>query len=72
MINIPILRWGKPYTSLDVETVVHFETGEELAKVSQANPGIIQRDMRQAQRARAALRITDSKWSRSHGLARKS
>jgi acyl-CoA reductase-like NAD-dependent aldehyde dehydrogenase len=56
MINIPILRWGKPYTSLDVETVVHFETGEELAKVSQANPGIIQRDMRQAQRARAALR----------------
>jgi acyl-CoA reductase-like NAD-dependent aldehyde dehydrogenase len=56
MINIPVLRWGKPYTSLETETIVHFDTGEELAKVSQANPGIIQRDMRQASRARAVLR----------------
>ncbi len=56
MINIPVLRWGKPYTSLDVDTVVHFQTGEELAKVSQANPGLVQRDMRRAQRARDVLR----------------
>jgi acyl-CoA reductase-like NAD-dependent aldehyde dehydrogenase len=56
MIHIPVIRWGKPYTSLETETIVHFETGEELAKVSQANPGIVQRDMRQAARARAALR----------------
>ena len=35
MINIPVLRWGKPYTSLETETIVHFDTGEELAKVSQ-------------------------------------
>ena len=56
MINIPVLRWGKPYPSLETETIVHFDTGEELAKVSQANPGIIQRDMRQASRARAVLR----------------
>ena len=52
MINIPVLRWGEPYTSLDVDPVVHFETGEELAKVGHANPGIVQRDMRRAQRAR--------------------
>jgi acyl-CoA reductase-like NAD-dependent aldehyde dehydrogenase len=56
MINIPVLRWGEPYTSLDVDTVVHFETGEELAKVGQANPGIVQRDLRRAGRARDALR----------------
>jgi acyl-CoA reductase-like NAD-dependent aldehyde dehydrogenase len=56
MINIPVLRWGEPYTSLDVDPVVHFQTGEELAKVGRANPGIVQRDMRRAQRARDALR----------------
>jgi acyl-CoA reductase-like NAD-dependent aldehyde dehydrogenase len=56
MIHIPVIRWGKPYTSLETETIVHFETGEELAKVSQANPGIVERDLRQAGRARAALR----------------
>ncbi len=56
MINIPALRWGKPYESLDKDEVVHFETGEKLAQVSQANAGIIQRDMRKASRARAALR----------------
>ncbi len=54
--HFPILRWGEPYESLDVETVVHFATGEELCQVSQANPGLIARDMRQAHRARQALR----------------
>jgi len=56
MINIPVIRWGKPYASLETETIVHFETGEELATVSQANPGLVQRDMRQASRAREVLR----------------
>lgn len=56
MINIPVLRWGKPYESLDVEEVVHFATGEPIAKVSQANSGLIQRDMRRAGRAREVLR----------------
>ena len=55
MISIPVIRWGKPYASLEMETIVHFETGEELATVSQANPGLVQRDMRQAGRARAVL-----------------
>ena len=31
MIHLPILRWGKPYRSLDVDTVVHFDTGEPIA-----------------------------------------
>ncbi len=56
MLNIPILRWGKPYESLEVDEVLHFSTGEPIAKVSQANGGIIQRDMRKAQQARDILR----------------
>jgi acyl-CoA reductase-like NAD-dependent aldehyde dehydrogenase len=56
MIQLPILRWGQPYTSMDVDTVVHFSTGEPIAKVSRANGGLIGRDMRKAQRARDVLR----------------
>jgi acyl-CoA reductase-like NAD-dependent aldehyde dehydrogenase len=56
MLQIPILRWGQPYTSLEVDEVVHFSTGEPIARVSRANAGLVQRDMRKAQRAREALR----------------
>ena len=56
MLNIPVLRWGKPYESLEVNEVVHFSTGEPIAKVSQANDGIIRRDMRKAHLARKKLR----------------
>lgn len=55
MISLPILRWGSPYTSLEQETVAHFLTGEPLAKVSQANAGLISRDMHQCARARQIL-----------------
>ena len=56
MIQFPILRWGQPYSSLEVDEVVHFSTGEPIAKVSQANGGMIDRDMRKAARAREVLR----------------
>src|SRR5215510_2463982 len=56
MIHLPVLRWGQPYTSMEVDDVVHFSTGEPIAKVSRANGGLIQRDMRRAQRARDVLR----------------
>jgi acyl-CoA reductase-like NAD-dependent aldehyde dehydrogenase len=56
MIHIPVLRWGQPYKSLDLDKVVHFATGEALAEVSRANAGLVERDMRQAKRARAVLR----------------
>jgi acyl-CoA reductase-like NAD-dependent aldehyde dehydrogenase len=56
VLNIPILRWGKPYESLEVDQVVHFLTGEPIAKVSQANGGMLERDMRKAGEARDALR----------------
>ncbi|HUG44665.1 MAG TPA: aldehyde dehydrogenase family protein [Acidobacteriota bacterium] len=58
MIHFPILRWGNPYKSLDVDRVVHFDSGEPLAEVSLSNPGLVQRDMRQARQAREALRET--------------
>jgi len=56
MLNLPVLRWGTPYTSIDVDPVVHFATGEPIANVSRANGGLIQRDMRKAARAREVLR----------------
>jgi acyl-CoA reductase-like NAD-dependent aldehyde dehydrogenase len=55
-LNLPVLRWGDPYDSLDVDEVVHFATGEPIARVGRANGGLIQRDMRKAARARDALR----------------
>lgn len=56
MLHIPVSRWGEPYKSLESDKVVHFATGEVLAEVSQANAGIVERDMRQAKRARDVLR----------------
>ena len=56
MIHFPILRWGEPYRSLETEKVVHFATGEEIAEVGQANGGLVERDLRKAQKARDALR----------------
>src|SRR6185295_17839284 len=56
MPHIPISRWGEPYKSLDIDKVVHFATGEPLAEVGRANAGLVERDMRHAQRARQLLR----------------
>ncbi len=56
MIHIPVLRWGEPYKSLDIDKVVHFISGEPLAEVSRANGGLVERDMRFAKRAREVLR----------------
>src|SRR5213596_891548 len=56
MLHIPISRWGEPYKSLDLDKVVHFDSGEILAEVSRANAGLVERDMRHAKRARDVLR----------------
>ena len=45
MPHLPILRLGRTYESLDVSTVVHHATGDELANVSQANGGLIRHDL---------------------------
>jgi acyl-CoA reductase-like NAD-dependent aldehyde dehydrogenase len=56
MLHIPVLRWGEPYKSMEIDRVVHFATGEALAEVSRANGGLVERDMRHARRARQVLR----------------
>jgi acyl-CoA reductase-like NAD-dependent aldehyde dehydrogenase len=56
MLTLPVLRWGKPYDSLEKDEVRHFISGEPIAKVSQANGGLLERDMRHAPRARQVLR----------------
>ena len=56
MVKIPVLRWGQPYESLELDSVKHFVTGETLAQVSQANAGLLAKDIKKAPRARDALR----------------
>ncbi len=45
MLHIPILRQGKPYESVDKIQILHHATGEPVAQVSQANSGLITRDL---------------------------
>src|SRR4051812_44361630 len=45
MLHIPILRHGRPYESVDTIEIVHHATGEPVARVSQANAGLISRDI---------------------------
>src|ERR671919_834742 len=46
MIHLPVLRYGVPYRSLDVVRVPHHRTREPFVEISQANPGLIRRDLR--------------------------
>jgi len=55
MLHIPILRHGEPYKSLDVACVPHHETRELFVEISQANNGLIRRDLRDQTSARAKL-----------------
>ncbi len=55
MIHIPILRHGKPYKSLDVSTARHYRSKEPFVEISQANPGLIRRDLRDQKTAREKL-----------------
>lgn len=56
MLTIHPLRWGKMYKSLDTYDVIHFDTGEAIAKIGQVNGGMVQMDMRKCDQARKALR----------------
>jgi len=56
MLEIPVVRWGKEYESMSKMDVVHFETGETLARVHEANGGLIKMDMKKAKKAREILR----------------
>src|SRR6185436_11456366 len=55
MIHIPILRQGRPYKSLDVARLPHHRTREPFVEISQANSGLIRRDLRDQKTGREKL-----------------
>lgn len=55
MIHIPVLRQGKPYKSVDVNRAYHYRTREQIAEISQANVGLIRRDLLQQAEMHAIL-----------------
>lgn len=54
--HIPILRQGRAYESLDKVELKDVRTGESVATVSQANVGLIRRDLAKMPDSRQALR----------------
>jgi acyl-CoA reductase-like NAD-dependent aldehyde dehydrogenase len=58
-MHLPAYRFGKPYESLERDTLVHFLTGEKVAEVSQVGGAIVGRDLQKAGKARAALLAVD-------------
>jgi acyl-CoA reductase-like NAD-dependent aldehyde dehydrogenase len=55
VLQLPAIRWGEAYQSLEAEDVCHFLTGEPVARVGTVGAGIVKRDARHARRAREAL-----------------
>jgi len=55
MLELPILRWGRPYQSVDRVVVRHFRTREPFVAMSQANVGLVRRDLLQQAEQRARL-----------------
>jgi hypothetical protein len=46
MMHLPLLRHGRPYRSVEVRRVLDHRTGEPAVEVSQANAGLVARDLR--------------------------
>jgi acyl-CoA reductase-like NAD-dependent aldehyde dehydrogenase len=55
ILHIPILRKGVPYRSLDVVRTPHHRTKETFVELSQANVGLIRRDLLDQRTPREAL-----------------
>ena len=55
MVHVPILRGGRPYRSIDAIRTVHYRTREPFVEISQANVGLIRRDLRDQARMRETL-----------------
>ncbi|MDH3626162.1 MAG: aldehyde dehydrogenase family protein [Acidobacteriota bacterium] len=55
MLHVPVLRAGQPYRSLDTIDLKDSRSGEAVARVSQANRGLIHHDLLQAADWRRAL-----------------
>jgi acyl-CoA reductase-like NAD-dependent aldehyde dehydrogenase len=59
MLQIPILRHGEPYTSLETVRVSHYRTGTPFVEISQANVGLIRRDLLPEAQAAARRALVD-------------
>ena len=55
MVHIPLIRRGKTYRSIDVARIAHHATREPVAEISQANAGLIRRDLLAQDAMRASL-----------------
>src|SRR5919112_5015219 len=64
MIHLPILRHGVPYKSLDLVRVPHHRTREPFVEISQANGGLIRRDLRDDAQAAARRTLADVPFER--------
>jgi hypothetical protein len=60
LLHLPILRRGVPYRSLDVARVPHYRTREPFVEVSQANAGLVRRDLLEP--SQAAMRASLASW----------
>lgn len=55
MLHLPLLRGGRPYRSLDAQPLRDLRTGETVAELSQANRGLIAKDLAAAKSNQRAL-----------------
>ena len=55
MVHIPLIRRGAQYKSIDVARIAHHATGAPFAEISQANAGLIRRDLLAQDEMRASL-----------------
>ena len=51
MLHLEVLRRGQPYRSVDVTPVPHFRTKQPVVGLSQANAGLVRRDLREEEQA---------------------
>ena len=55
MLHLPVLRFGAPYRSLETVVLTDIRDGEPVVEVSQANPGLVARDLGRVGESRREL-----------------
>ena len=59
-LHVPILRGGAPYRSLDTIRTPHYRTREPYVEISQANVGLIRRDLRKLRQEVSGLYVFET------------
>jgi acyl-CoA reductase-like NAD-dependent aldehyde dehydrogenase len=60
MLHVPLLRGGRPYRSLDAQPLRDLRTGEAFAALSQANRGLLAKDLAAMGEAGGALQAVSA------------